>query len=275
MASAKDIELTDLQFHPLANCWPLMEDEDFDDLVESIRLTGLRNAILLDSEGLIIDGRNRYRACLIAGKKPRYEYWDGKGSLMNIIKAYNKDRRHMTASQTAASVALMDEVIEKEKADAADRRKRKPDSVKEPVPEQTSGQSRDKLGEQFGVSGRYVSDAIKVKNDAPEVFEKVHKGEVSLKAATKAVKEAADLPTKEERAEAANAIVERNQQDKPRQAVLSDVEQLIEGIERLINKTDAMAAKRMGHNDKSKALVAHFKEAIKLAKAMGRSWRNE
>jgi ParB-like chromosome segregation protein Spo0J len=55
-----------LEFHPLADVLPLIEGAKFDELVASIKANGLREPIVT-LDGKIIDGRNRYRACLAAG----------------------------------------------------------------------------------------------------------------------------------------------------------------------------------------------------------------
>jgi len=54
---------TNLKFHDAANIFPMMSDEEADGLLEDIRTQGQRYAIEL-FEGKIIDGRNRYLACL-------------------------------------------------------------------------------------------------------------------------------------------------------------------------------------------------------------------
>ena len=56
-----------LPFHPLADLFPLLEGEDFEQLVTDIRENGLYEPIVM-LDGRILDGRNRYRACLSAGR---------------------------------------------------------------------------------------------------------------------------------------------------------------------------------------------------------------
>lgn len=58
-----------IEFHPIANIFPLIEGEHFDELVADIREHGLREPIVL-LDGKILDGRNRYRACVAAGILP-------------------------------------------------------------------------------------------------------------------------------------------------------------------------------------------------------------
>ncbi len=56
------------EFHPVANLFPLMSGKAFDELVADIKNNGLREPILIDREGRILDGRNRYRACLVVAR---------------------------------------------------------------------------------------------------------------------------------------------------------------------------------------------------------------
>jgi ParB-like chromosome segregation protein Spo0J len=58
-----------IPFHPLAEIFPFIEGDDFDELVKDIRERGLRERIEL-LHGRILDGRNRYRACVAAGLIP-------------------------------------------------------------------------------------------------------------------------------------------------------------------------------------------------------------
>jgi hypothetical protein len=61
--------MTVLEFHPLANIFPLIEGKDFADLVDDIRLNGLHEPIVL-YRGQILDGRNRYCACWWGNQVP-------------------------------------------------------------------------------------------------------------------------------------------------------------------------------------------------------------
>lgn len=88
-----------LEFHPLADLFPLIEGAEFDELVGSIKENGLRESIIT-FDGKILDGRNRYRACLAADVFPRLEIFDGTDPVRFVIDK-NIHRRNLSASQRA------------------------------------------------------------------------------------------------------------------------------------------------------------------------------
>ena len=55
-----------MKFHEYAGLFPLLTGEEFDALVADIEKNGLIEPVWL-YEGKILDGRNRYRACLDLG----------------------------------------------------------------------------------------------------------------------------------------------------------------------------------------------------------------
>ncbi|MCH7990597.1 MAG: hypothetical protein IID46_15765 [Planctomycetes bacterium] len=177
-----------MEFHSIANIFPLLGGDELQELADDIRDHGLKEPIWT-YEGKVLDGRNRSAACVIAGVEPELREFKGDSEeAFRHVWSLNFHRRHLTQSQKGACAADAGEVLETCRKNAAGRRKRKPESVKERFPEQK--QSRDEVGELFGVSGRYVDDAISVKRENPELHEKVKSGEMTLPQAKTKIREA-------------------------------------------------------------------------------------
>ena len=100
---------TVLAFHSAANLLPLLGGPEFESLVRDIRTHGLCEPIIL-LEGTILDGRNRYRACKVAGIEPRFERWvprhEGDTPLAFVLSR-NVERRHLNESQRAMIAARL------------------------------------------------------------------------------------------------------------------------------------------------------------------------
>ena len=95
--------------HPLAEIFPLMEGAAFDDLVASIKANGQRDGVTL-YRGLILDGRNRQRACDALGRKCRYETLPAADDPLAFVLDKNLKRRHLNDDQrrmVAAKIANM------------------------------------------------------------------------------------------------------------------------------------------------------------------------
>jgi hypothetical protein len=95
-----------LEAHPLAAIFPMMPDEELAELAEDIKVNGLIHPIVLDAEGLVVDGRNRLRACEIAEVEPRFERLNGHDVIAFIVSA-NLARRNLSKSQKAMALAMI------------------------------------------------------------------------------------------------------------------------------------------------------------------------
>ena len=91
------------ELHPLCTLFPRLDPDAFAALVEDIRVNGLREPITLH-DGMILDGGNRYRACLEAGVEPSFQEFAG-GNVASYVLSANLHRRHLTAGQRASIVS--------------------------------------------------------------------------------------------------------------------------------------------------------------------------
>lgn len=89
----------DIEFHEIANVFPLMAGRDFEELAKDISRFGLRHPITI-FENKILDGRNRYRACLTVVVDPTFVQFEGDwDEAIQFVKSENLARRHLTPSQ--------------------------------------------------------------------------------------------------------------------------------------------------------------------------------
>jgi hypothetical protein len=105
-----------LRPHPFAALFPALPPEEMEQLVQDIKERGQLEPIVLH-QGRILDGRNRYKACQIAGVKPRIEEFDAKTSRRNpeeFVLSRNLRRRHLSVGQKAAIALDWSEQIDPE-----------------------------------------------------------------------------------------------------------------------------------------------------------------
>jgi ParB-like chromosome segregation protein Spo0J len=188
-----------VEFHELANIFPLIEGRDFDDLVESIRANGQREGSpIILFEGKILDGRNRYRACKAAGVTPQGEDFEGTyEDARQFVIDMNLRRRHLDTGQRAMAAAKL--------ATLGDGQRQ--------VGKFANVPTQAEAAERLNVSERSVRDAVKVRDHgAPELVAAVEHGKVSVSRAARI----ADLPKEEQprriaepKAERKSAIAEK------------------------------------------------------------------
>jgi|SRR5215831_3191378 len=87
--------------HPAAGLFPLLEGEEYEKFKASIQQQGQQETIKVRGD-LLIDGRNRLRACLELGIEPRIEEFTGDDMAAgHYILAANLFRRHLHEDQRA------------------------------------------------------------------------------------------------------------------------------------------------------------------------------
>lgn len=185
-----------MEFHPIANVFPLIEGDGYRSLVEDIRKHGLLEPVTL-YEGKILDGRNRYRACMEAGAAVRSQDWQGEGgSPAEFVWSKNAERRQLSASQRAmAAQALMPWLTREAKSRMLAGKKIDPSPNPEQGPVRPMGDRPGKAAEHAarlaGVGKSIIYDAKKLSDRAQKdphaanLAEQVRAGAMSVSQATK------------------------------------------------------------------------------------------
>lgn len=174
-------------FHPLADLFPLIEGDDFDGLCNSIKESnGPRESIVLH-EGMILDGRNRARACQVLGIEPRYSKLPDRTDPLAFVLDKNLHRRHLDDRQRASVAGKIASLG------------RGGDRSKPPI----GGLTVEKSAELLNVAPRQVERARVVhQQGAPEVREALDRGEIALSVA----EDIARLPVEDQPPAVAKAL---------------------------------------------------------------------
>jgi ParB-like chromosome segregation protein Spo0J len=167
-----------MEVHEVCGLFPMMGPDRLKELAADVAAHGLREPIWTH-RGRVIDGRNRLRACEMAGVKPEFREWDGRGSLVEFVLSLNLHRRHLSETQrgtVAAKLATM----------SRGRRS---------LNAEISAFSQSEAAEKMGVSRGTVQNAKQaIERGIPELVEAMERDEVSAGAAA----EVATLPKGEQ-----------------------------------------------------------------------------
>jgi 16S rRNA G966 N2-methylase RsmD len=181
------------EIHPAANLFPMMESDEFQNLVEDIRTNGLIEPLWLTPDGSLLDGRNRAQACLELGIDLATRVYDGDNPISFVI-SLNLKRRHLTAGQKAMLALQVLSAYEeqgKQRMVEGGGNKKSAEAKSGDADlhhlSQRAPQSNEKAGAVVGVSGKAVSQAKRIEKHAPDLAEKVRSGELALDKAEKQV----------------------------------------------------------------------------------------
>jgi ParB-like chromosome segregation protein Spo0J len=219
------------EIHPLANLFPALAEADLKTLADDIAVHGLHEPIWLH-DGRIVDGRNRYRACEIAGVQPEFRTYAGdESSLLSFVVSLNLHRRHLNESQRAMVAARLANMRQGARTDLVENSTK---SAAVPGSSPSAQHATEVLGveisqaqaaELLNVSRQSVNTARKVHDQGvPELVEKVTAGALSVSAAAAI----AEVPVEEQREVIAlqdeREIVRRATEIKQRQKERREVE---------------------------------------------------
>ncbi len=158
-----------MKSHPAADIFPALIGEQFDELAESIRRNGLRHPITR-YEGMILDGRTRYRACKRVSVEPVFEDYEGDDPVQFVLDQ-NFRRRHLTNGQCAM---VVQRIANMELGDNQHTKEGRPNGA----PSKTSTEAAAK---RMNVSVRSATRARRVVRDGTdEEVEAVERGDMSL-----------------------------------------------------------------------------------------------
>jgi ParB family chromosome partitioning protein len=92
-------EDVDLPAHPAAALFPMFPDDELEALAADIQQNGLSECIRT-YKGTVLDGRNRIKACRVAGVPVLAEEFEGDDDgACRLVVSLNVHRRHLTPSQ--------------------------------------------------------------------------------------------------------------------------------------------------------------------------------
>ena len=179
-------------WHEASKLFPLMQDEEFQDLVNDIKENGLLSPIML-FENKILDGRNRLLACKELGIDPKFSEWNALSDVSPILWtiSMNLKRRNLSPSQKAMIAVEAKPILEAEaKKHQQEHGNTSPGKPKNTFVKNDKSDSkpmhvRKAVAKQIGVSEGYVYEAQKIKDKDESIAQKVKSGELSIPDAQK------------------------------------------------------------------------------------------
>lgn len=196
---------TELKNHPAADVWPMMDAKRYEELVADMQEHGQREPITL-CDGMILDGRNRYRACVDLGVEPVTRAY--KGDPWALSWSLNGARRDLEDVRRALIKLRCDEESEKIRsaAIAAEGRRKKSEAAKgmpyagkgesrkekvvdhcDPLPSEKKHVAREARAAEAHVSSSTMARAEFIAK-RPEIAEKVVAGEMKPAEAIRQIK---------------------------------------------------------------------------------------
>jgi hypothetical protein len=163
------------EFHPFADAFPIMTDQEHAALVADIKAHGLEECIRI-YDGRILDGRNRYKACIELGLDPANFVIENDCLIVNdkealaFVISKNLVRRHLNESQRAMVAAKLSGLQSGQRAD------------------QVQGLPIGRAASMLNIGERSVARARKVmEQGTPEQIAAIGRGEITVSKVVKQI----------------------------------------------------------------------------------------
>lgn len=204
------------ELHPLCTLFPRLSGHEFESLCADIKENGLRQPIVIH-DGMILDGGNRYLACIDSGIEPDFIEFGGE-NIVSFVLSANLHRRHLSPGQQAAIVSSAQDWA-------------KAQTVGKPKSGNVTGLEKveDRMAKS-GASDKTQRMADKVAKSNPELAKKVGHGEISL---PKAVKQISPPKQMNEECEKDREEIQQELYGNEEVDVLAELEDAHKEIERL------------------------------------------
>jgi hypothetical protein len=189
------------QAHEYADKFPMLAEPELKELADDIKKNGLLEPIRIYQDK-ILDGRNRYAACKLAGVTPRLVIFSGTDEeAMAFVVSENLSRRHLNESQRAmiaADFATMKVGRQRQSERQPQEKPERLDTASanaqdKPVAEKPKALSSKQAAKMMNVGRDSVQKAKVLKKTAPEKAKEVSDGKKSLNQATIEVKKEAGI----------------------------------------------------------------------------------
>ncbi len=227
----------ELKNHPAADAFPMMDDARLSELQADIAANGQREPITL-CDGMILDGRNRYRVCLLLGIEPETRQYIGdpwafawslngeRRDLEATVRALIYRRCQEGSEKWATRLAKIAEEGNRKKSEAAKQQhtKSNPRRGETLVADHRDPPSKKRhVAREARAADAKVSPATMARADQiakrPDLEQKVVAGEMKPAEALREIR--SSNRRQELESAAAKAAAERHQSDRPKWSILN------------------------------------------------------
>jgi hypothetical protein len=182
--------------HPACAKFPPMTEEEFTRLKASIAENGQQVPCVMH-KGQLLDGRNRWRACVELGRIPTTREWAGEsGSPTAYVVDLNINRRHLSTTQRALLAVELKPVFaaeakERQRQAGRDHGRGQPSEqlvqkVVQAIPDNTmENKAAEQAARATGANRDYVRIVKKLENEAPDLLREAEAGKMSLSTANR------------------------------------------------------------------------------------------